>query len=67
MEKYRPHVIEMAVQREQAPSSLIRPDLNLVIVSARYKKRLRFVEINPSDRAIVLFETVDQGAHAVIP
>lgn len=67
MEEHRTDVIQVPIEREDTASSLVRPDFDLVIVSTGYEERLRLVEINAADRAIVLFEPVDQGAHAVIP
>ena len=63
----RPHVVKMAIECEQTPSTLIRPNFDLVVISARYKKWLCFVEIDSSDWPIVLLKAVYQSAHAVIP
>ena len=46
---------------------LLVPYLDLVVISARHKKRLLLVEANATDRAIVLIKLVDQSAHAVVP
>ena len=67
VEEYGSNIIEMAVQREEAASRLVRPDLDLVIVTARNKKGLGFVEVNASDGAIVFFESVNQCSHSVVP
>lgn len=67
MEEDGANVVEMAIQGEQAPSGLIGPYLDLVIITARNKERLRFVKINAADRPIVLFEPIDQSSHPIIP
>lgn len=61
------HVVEMAVECEEASPSLIRPDFDLVIVTTRYKERLCFVEVDAADRPIMLLKSIDQCAHPVIP
>ena len=57
----------MAIQGKQATAGLVGPDLNLVIIAPRDKQRLSLVKINTANRAIVFFEPVDQGSHAVVP
>lgn len=37
VEKDSPNVVQMAIQGEETSSALIRPDLDLVIVPARYE------------------------------
>ena len=61
------HVIEMAVECEEASSGLVRPDFDLVIVAAGYEERLCFVEVDAANRTIMLLESIDQCAHPVIP
>jgi hypothetical protein len=61
------HVIEVTVQREQAPPRLVGPYLNLVIVSTRNEDGLRFMEIDASYWPIMFFKPVDKCAHAIIP
>lgn len=60
-------IVEVAVQGEQASPGLIRPNLNLVIVTARDEEGLGVVEIDSSDWTVVLFESINQGPHAVVP
>jgi hypothetical protein len=67
VEEDGPYVVEMPVESEQASSSLIRPDFDFVVVSSRHKQRLRLVEIDPTNRPIVLLESIDQGSHAIVP
>jgi hypothetical protein len=59
MEEDGSDVIEMTVKGEKAAPGLIRPDLDLVIVTARDEKRLCLVEVDTTDRTIVLFETIN--------
>lgn len=61
------NIIQMAIEREQASSTLIRPDLDLVIITPRYEQRLRLVEVDASDGPIMLLEPIYQGSHAIIP
>ena len=62
-----PNVVQMTVEGEKTPPRLIRPDLYFVVVSTGYEQRLRLVEIDPSNRPIVLFEAVYQSTHPIIP
>lgn len=52
-------VVEMAVEGEKATSSLVRPDFNLVVVTARDEKRLCLVEVDTTNRTIVLLEAIN--------
>lgn len=61
------NIVQMTVEREQAASSLVGPDFDFIIVPPRYKEGLRLVEVNATDRAIMLFKSVDQSAHAIVP
>jgi hypothetical protein len=67
MEKDCPKIVQMAIQSEEAPACLIRPNLDLVIVPTRNKEGLCFVEVDTPNWAIVLLKPVNQGAHAIIP
>lgn len=67
VEKHRPDVIEMTIERELASPLLVGPDLDLVVVAAGHEQWLSLVEVNTSNWAIVLFETINQSPHAVVP
>ncbi len=67
VEEHGPDVVEMTVQGEKTPSSLIRPDLDLVVVAAGGKEGLGFVEVHRTNRTIMFFETIDQSTHTVVP
>lgn len=67
MEEYSPHIVKVAVECEQASSALIRPNLDLVVVSSRNEERLCFVKVYASDRTIMFLESVDQCTHAIVP
>ena len=60
-------IVQMAIERKEAPPALIRPHFDFIIVSSRHEQWLCLVEINPSYGAIVLFEPVYQGPHPIIP
>lgn len=60
-------IVQMTVQREQTPPGLVRPDLDLVVVTARDEERLGVVEVDSSDWTVVLFEPINQGSHTVVP
>ena len=57
----------MAVKGEEAATSLKRPDLDLVVITSGHEEWLGLVEIDTSYGAIVFFEAVNQGTHAVVP
>lgn len=67
MEKDGSDIVQMAIQSEQAPSSLVRPDLDLVVVAAGNEERLGLVEVDTADWAIMFLESVDKRAHSVVP
>lgn len=67
MEEYRSDIIQMTIQCEQASPCLITPHLDLVIITSGHEEGLGRVEVNGSNGAIVLFESIDEGSHAVIP
>ena len=37
VEEYGPNVIQMAIEGEETSSTLIRPDLDLVVIPPRYE------------------------------
>ena len=43
-----------------------RAYLNLVVITTRDEQRLRGVEVNTTDRPVVLVKLVDHGAHTVV-
>ena len=59
MEEDSSNIIEMAIEGEKAPSGLVRPDFDLVIVTARDEKRLCLVEVDTTDGTIVLLEAIN--------
>lgn len=67
MEEYSAHVIQVAIQCEKTPASLVVPDLNLVVVTSRHKQGLGRMKVDTADGAIVLFESVNESSHAVVP
>lgn len=60
-------IVEVTVQGEETPSCLIRPDLDLVVVTTRDEKRLGGMEIYSSYRPVMLLEAIDQCPHAIVP
>jgi len=67
VEEHRSNVVQMAVECEKTSSTLVGPDLDLVVIPPRYEQRLRFMEVYAPHRPIMLLETVYQGAHTIIP
>ena len=67
MEKDCPDIIQVSIQSEETAPRLQRPNFDLIVVSSRYEKWLSFMEIYASNWTIVLFESIDQRAHSVIP
>lgn len=67
VEEHRPDVIQMAIQRKQTSPRLITPHLDLVVVASGHEEGLGWVEVNGSNGAIVLLESINQRSHAIIP
>jgi len=67
VEEHGSDVVEMAIQSEQASPSLVRPDLDLIVVATGHKQWLRLVEIDASNGPVVFLESVDQCTHSIIP
>ena len=67
VEEDRAHVVQMPIESEQTSPCLIRPHLDLVIIPSRHEQGLCLVEVNPSDRSIMLFEAVYKCSHTVVP
>lgn len=67
VEEDRPNVVQMPIEGEETTPSLIRPDLDLVVVPSRNKQRLRLMEVNTSYWPVMLFESVNECAHPVVP
>ncbi|KAI7242227.1 hypothetical protein KC330_g81 [Hortaea werneckii] len=61
------HIIQVAIQGEHAPSRLVVPHFDLVIITSGNKHGLRPVEVHAPNGSIVLFKAIDEGAHAVVP
>jgi len=59
MEEDSSNIIEMAIEGEKASSGLVRPDFDLVIVTARDEKRLCLMEVDTTDGTIVLLEAIN--------
>lgn len=63
----RPHIVQMAVQREKASPRLVTPHFDLVVITSGNEEGLRLVEVDASDGTIVLFESVNKSSHPIIP
>lgn len=60
-------VVQVSIQCEQAPSCLVGPNLDLVIVAAGHEEGLGSVEVDATNRTIMLFEPINQSAHSIVP
>lgn len=67
MEEYRPNIVQMAIEGEEAPPTLVRPYFDLVVIPPRYEQWLSFVEIDAPDWPIMLLEPIYQCAHTIVP
>ena len=67
VEENGPNVVQVAIEREEAPPGLVAPHLDLVVVASRDEERLGLVEIDTSNRPVVFFETVNESTHTVVP
>ena len=59
VELHRANVIKMAEKGEEAPTLLVVPYLDLVIVATRDEQWLRVMEADTTHGSIVLIELVD--------
>lgn len=67
VEEHRSHIIQVTVQSEETSSGLITPHLDLIVVTSGDEEGLRRVKVNAANGAIVFFESIDQGTHAIVP
>ncbi len=67
VEKDCPHIVQMAVEREKTPASLIGPDFDFVVVSSGNKQWLCFVKVYSANRSVMLLEALDKRAHTIVP
>lgn len=61
------NVVQMPIECKETSPALVGPNLDLVVIPPRHEKRLRFVKVYASDGPIMLFETIYQRAHTVVP
>jgi len=52
-------VVQVTIQSKETSPALVGPDLDLIIITSRNEKRLGVMEIDGSNRAIVLFKAVN--------
>lgn len=67
MEEDGADIIQVSIQSEETSPGLMRPDLDLVVISAGDEQRLSLMKVYTSDRSIMLFEAVNEGPHAIVP
>ena len=67
MELHRSDVVQMSQQREETPTQLVIPDLDLVIITTRYDHGFAGMKIDTTNGTIVLFESINNGPDAIIP
>jgi len=67
VEEYGPHIVQVTIEGEQTSSRLVRPHLDFVVVSAGNKEWLRLVKVYTSNWAVMLFKSVNQCAHTIVP
>jgi hypothetical protein len=60
-------IVQMSVECKETSPSLVGPDFDLVVVCTRHKERLGLVEVNATNWSIVLFKSVYERSHSVIP
>ena len=60
-------VIQVTQEGEETAAELVIPNLDLVVVTAGYDERFVQVEVDATDRTVVLLETVNDGTDAVVP
>ena len=56
MELHGTNVVQVAHQREQAAAQLVIPDLDLVVITARHKQRLRGMKVDATNWTLMLLE-----------
>ena len=61
------YIVEMAIEGEETPSTLIGPNLYLIVVSTGHEQWLGLMKINASDRSVMLLEPIYQRSHPIVP
>ena len=67
VEEDRSDIIQMPIERKKTSPGLIRPHLDLVVVTSGDEEWLCLMKINATNWPIMLLEPIDQRAHAVVP
>lgn len=67
VEENSANVVKMTIKREKTSPRLMRPHLDFVVVAPRNEQGLRIMEVNAPYWSIVLLETVNESAHAIVP
>jgi len=67
VKEYSSYIIQVTIECKDASPCLVRPNLDLVVVSPRYEKRLGLVKVDASDRPVMLFESINESSHTIIP
>jgi hypothetical protein len=67
MEEDSSDVVQVAGQCKHTLSGLSGPNLDGVVITTRDKDWLSRMESDTSDRTVVIFKTIDQSTHTIIP
>lgn len=67
MEHSGSDVVQVTEQGEDAPSLLVVPHFDFVIIAAGNEQRLLIVKTYTPNGPVVLVELVEQGAHTIVP
>jgi hypothetical protein len=61
------NVIQVTQERKQTATEFVIPDFDFVIVTTRNNQRFVRVKVDTPDRAIVLFESINDSSNSVVP
>ena len=61
------NVVQVAAQSKETSPGLIRPHLDLVVVSTGDEEGLGAMKVDAPHRSIMLLKPVDESSHAIVP
>ena len=67
MELNCPDIIQVPQKSKETTAEFVIPDFDFVVITSTDQQGLGHVKIDSTDGSIVLFETINDSAHAIVP